>query len=99
MHARVHTRSLTNGGDERGVERVLGESDQDARLAYAAVPYEQQLEQKVVRLRPRRSSQRCYAYVRTVKSARERRLTYTTGLFRADEKRDEVFFLARDDLR
>lgn len=44
-------RRLTDGGDEGGVEGVLAEPEQQAGLADAAVPDEQQLEQVVVRLR------------------------------------------------
>lgn len=48
---RVMRRRLTDGGDEGGVESVLAEPEQQAGLADAAVPDEQQLEQVVVRLR------------------------------------------------
>ena len=37
----------TNGGDEGGVELVLGEAKEDARLADAAVANERQLEEVV----------------------------------------------------
>ena len=44
---------LTDGGDEGGVECVLGEPEEDAGLAHARVADQQQLEQVVVRLRHR----------------------------------------------
>lgn len=43
--------SLTYGTDERRCEVVLGEAEQDARLAHSRVPDEQQFEQIIVRLR------------------------------------------------
>lgn len=42
---------LTYGGDERGVERVLAEPEQQAGFTDAAVTDQQQLEQIIVRLR------------------------------------------------
>lgn len=43
-------RDLTDGRDERRGERVVRESEQDARLAHARVADQQQFEQQVVRL-------------------------------------------------
>ena len=40
----------TNGGDEGGVEGVLGEPEEHARLPHAGVADQQKLEQVVVRL-------------------------------------------------
>jgi len=40
----------TDGGDERSGERVVRESEQDARLAHARVADQQQFEQQIVRL-------------------------------------------------
>lgn len=40
---------LTYGGDEGGVEGVVGEAEEHAGLPHARVPDEQQLEQQVVR--------------------------------------------------
>ena len=42
--------ALTYGGDESGVEGVLGEPEKDAGLAHPGVSDEEQLEQVVVRL-------------------------------------------------
>lgn len=44
-------RSLTDGGDEGGVEGVLREAEQEAGFADAGVADEQQFEQIIVRLR------------------------------------------------
>ena len=49
MDALIHA-NLTDGGDECGVECVLGEPEEDAGLAHARVADQQQLEQVVVRL-------------------------------------------------
>jgi len=40
----VYRHKRTDGRDERGVERILGESEQHASLAYAGVADQQQLE-------------------------------------------------------
>lgn len=41
---------LTYGGDEGGVESVIGKSEQHAGLAHTGVSYQEQLEEQVVRL-------------------------------------------------
>lgn len=43
-------KSLTDGGDECGGERVVREPEQDARLTHARVADQQQFEQQIVRL-------------------------------------------------
>lgn len=43
-------RPLTDGRDERRVERVVREPEQDACLAHARIADQQQLEQQIVRL-------------------------------------------------
>jgi hypothetical protein len=41
---------ITDSGDESGIEGVIGESEEDARLAHARVSNQKQFEQQVVRL-------------------------------------------------